>query len=235
MPSSVMDLVISSYTPTVQALTRARALARTPRVTQPPPDSRMLVVAMPTTPGQAPLPNVLRERDQLAAHFADGRCTLLEGAAARREAVRRALGEHRWVHFSCHGTQDLGAPSRGGVLLEDGLLTVADISGDRYEEGEFAFLSACRTAVGGAAVVDEAITTVAALQYAGWQHVIGTLWAVWDSAAADITAGFYARQFTGADLRPAEAAACLHHAVRELRAAHWRTPSVWAPFVHTGP
>jgi CHAT domain-containing protein len=121
------------------------------------------------------------------------------------------------------------------VLLQDGLLTIATLGADPAEHGEFAFLSACQTAVGGVAVLDEAITTVAALQHAGWRHVIGTLWAVGDAAAADITTAFYRHQLAEGTFRPSEAATALHHAVRALRETTRTRPSLWAPFVHTGP
>jgi CHAT domain-containing protein len=114
-------------------------------------------------------------------------------------------------------------------------LTIADLSTSHNEHGELAYLSACRTAVGGIAALDEAITTVAAFQHAGWQHVIGTLWAVWDHAAADVAADFYTEQLASGTFLPATAARGLHHAVRNVRARARARPSMWAPFVHAGP
>ncbi len=51
--------------------------------------------------------------------FPADRRTVLDEPAPPGEAVRAALPEHRWVHFSCHGDQDLEDPSRGGLLLRD--------------------------------------------------------------------------------------------------------------------
>ncbi|MEQ4720608.1 CHAT domain-containing protein [Nonomuraea sp. B19D2] len=231
---SVMDRVVSSYAPTLRALTRARA-AR-PSQARPAVDG-LLMVAMPTTPGQAPLPHVLRERDLLARLFGAEALTVLQSREASRRAVRDALGSCRWAHVACHGTQDLTDPFRGGLLLADGFLTIAELGQEHTGHGEFAFVSACWTAVGGVALVDEAISTVAALHHAGWRHVIGTLWAVWDAAAADITRNFYSRQhqLTDGAFSPDTAALALHHAVRALRDRDRARPSLWAPFVHTGP
>ena len=56
---TVLDRVVSSYTPTVRALAHARdhAAEWAPR--------RTLIVAMPTTPGQLTLPSVMAEADML--------------------------------------------------------------------------------------------------------------------------------------------------------------------------
>ncbi|MEU8551358.1 CHAT domain-containing protein [Streptomyces roseoverticillatus] len=108
----------------------------------------------------------------------------LDGPQATRDAVRGLLPAHRWFRFSGHGTRDPGDPTRGGLRLHDGLLTVHDFS--RLDAGpgaELAFLSACRTAVGGAQVPDEGIHRASALQLAGYQHVVATLWNVHDAPA----------------------------------------------------
>jgi tetratricopeptide (TPR) repeat protein len=224
---TVLDRVVSSYTPTL------RALARADRPATGPDTGRLLVVALPTTPGAAPLPQVTDERDLLTTLLPE-RCTVLQGDAATRDAVRAALSVCPWAHFSCHGRQDLQAPSRGGVLLHDGVLAVADLTIDQHDHGELAFLSACDTAIGGTVNRDEAISLVAALQYAGWRRVVGTLWAVSDAVAARITTQTYRQMSHAGTLTPARAAWSLHQAVRRLRDARPDQPSRWAPFIHAG-
>jgi CHAT domain-containing protein len=193
----------------------------------------MLVVAMPHTPGQSPLPSAARERDLLGQLFQE-RGTVLSEAAATRAAVLSVLPAHRWAHFSCHGDQDLAEPSRGGLLLTDGLLTIADIGGGNYQ-GEFAFLSACKTGTGGITLMDEAITLASALQYAGYRHVVATLWSVYDSAAAEVAEFVYDRLARDGLLEPADTAAALHEAIWSLRRRFADRPSVWMPFTHLGP
>jgi tetratricopeptide (TPR) repeat protein len=223
---SVLDRVASSYTPTLRALLEARA-ARNGL-----PAGRMLAVGVADAPGQQPLPNVARELRLLAERF-PGRHTTLDGPAATWEAVRAELPGHGWVHFSCHADTDLDDPSRGRVLLYDRPLSVADIAEGRYR-GEFAFLSACKTAAGGSALPDEAITLAAALHYTGYRHVIGTLWSVHDRTAADVAAAVYADLTSAGTFEPARAAHALHRAVRRLRAAG-KPLTRWTPFTHTGP
>jgi tetratricopeptide (TPR) repeat protein len=222
---TVLDRVISSYTPTLRALGKTGERYATE-------DGRLLIIALRDTPGQPELPNVDRERDLLARLF-PGRHTLREGTAATQAAVVGDLEHHSWAHFSCHGDQYLDDPSRGGVLLYDGPLTIADLSAQRHC-GEFAFLAACKTATGGVTVPDEAVTLTAALRYAGWRHVIGTLWSVWDAASAAVTEQVYGLLADGGTLRPDHAAEALHHAVRTQRDAIPDRPSRWAPFIHIG-
>jgi hypothetical protein len=227
--SAVLDRVISSYTPTLRALVEARADTRK-RTTGP---ERMLFVGMPTTPGQADLPNVHVEERLTTRLFGD-RCTTLVGEQATREVVMANLLDHGWVHFACHGEQNLADPSRGGVLVQDGPLTVTDLSSQQYR-GEFAYLSGCKTAVGGVHLPDEAITLAAALHYTGYRHVIATLWSVWDAEAAQVADDVYRTIAPDGVLHADGAAAALHHAVRRLRAEREDQPSVWTPFAHIGP
>ncbi|WP_093088272.1 CHAT domain-containing protein [Pseudonocardia oroxyli] len=224
---SVLDRVISSYTPTVRALIDARSAPVEPE------PGRMLFVGMPQTPGQAALPNVEREQT-LIESFLGASCTPLIGEAATRDRVLIGLSEHGWAHFACHGEQNLADPSTGGLLLHDGPLTVTDL-GSGQHGGEFAYLSGCKTAVGGVNLPDEAITLAAALHYTGYRHVIATLWSVWDAEAAQVAADVYEAMVTDGVLHAERAAEALHHAVRALRAARRDRPSVWTPFAHTGP
>jgi CHAT domain-containing protein len=226
--ASALDRVISSYTPTVRALAEARATRIETGAS-----ARMLLVGMPHTPGQPDLPNVKVE-EQLVEHRFAGRLTSLVGPAATRERVLTELPDHRWVHFACHGEQDLEDPSQGGLLVQDGMLTVTDL-GSRRHRGEFAYLSGCKTAVGGVHLPDEAITLAAALHYTGYRHVIATLWTVRDAAAARVAADVYEGLTQYGAPRADDAAAALHRAVRRLRERHRDRPSVWTPFAHTGP
>ncbi|TFV31505.1 CHAT domain-containing protein [Streptomyces sp. T1317-0309] len=80
---------------------------------------------------------------------------------------------------------------------------------------------------------DEAMAVTSALQYTGWRQVVGTLWSVGATTAAEVTAGFYDALASDGTLDTGEAAQALYEAVRELRRAG-HPPRVWAPFVHSG-
>ncbi|MGH3900929.1 MAG: CHAT domain-containing protein [Pseudonocardiaceae bacterium] len=235
-PRTVIDRVVSSYTPTVRALLEAR----TER-----PDGnadsgegvdrdRMLLVTVKDVPGQPTLHAVDHERAVLQALMAPERCTPLEGPAATRDAVDRELPAHRWVHFSCHGDQNLAEPSLGGLLLHGSMLTVADITAREFH-GDFAGLSACKTAVGGVDLLDEAITLAAALHYTGYRHVVASLWSVESTTSAEVFEALYGDLIQHGRLDSDNAALALHRAVRTIRGKSPDEPRLWTPFTHTGP
>ncbi|MFD0141784.1 MULTISPECIES: CHAT domain-containing protein [unclassified Streptomyces] len=224
---SVLDTVVSSYTPSLRALQHARQRGA-------PDGGRMLVVAMPQTPGQAPLPNVAAEQALLTSLFGEDRCTVLGESDAATERVLAELRTHQYVHFSCHGTQNLNEPSRAGLLLADGMLSVTDLLAGPLET-DLAFLSACKTATGGVWLSDEMITLAAALHHAGCRHVIATLWSVYDPAAAFVSDHVYRQLRRDGGLDTDAAARALHSALVRLRNRRPDRPSVWIPFTHTGP
>ncbi|MFB7592839.1 CHAT domain-containing protein [Streptomyces sp. NPDC056169] len=225
---SVMDRVVSSYAPTLRALSTALAAVSGP-VTEP----SVLLVA-PEPPGHRTLPGAVRDAQLLSTFAPRTRLTRLHGAEATVRAVTEALAHHTWVHFSCHGDQSITDPSSGGLILQDGRLTVEDLVRARHPANNLAFLAACKSASGGATVPDEVLTPAAAFHHAGFRHVVGTLWAVDDAAASDLTE----RMYTGllVDGRPdaTHAATALHQAVRQLRTASPYRPGAWAAFVHLG-
>lgn len=225
---SAMDRAVMSYTPTLRSLLEARSPA--PKL----PKERMLLVAMAHTPGQSDLPQVRREQQLLNSLFDTTRLTTLEGPAASREKVLRALRGHDMVHFSCHATSHATQPALGGVLLNDGLLTVAELAAD-HRPRAFAFLSACKTGLGGIVLPDEAMALSAALHFTGFRHVIAALWSIEDTAAAEVTETVYQSLFVDGTFAAADAALALHHAIRGLRARSPEQPSTWMAHTHTGP
>lgn len=222
---TVLDRVVSSYTPTLRALVEARK----PLPDDGPPP-KMLVVTVPDAPGVPPLGLVGPMAERIEARFGDD-CTPLTGPEATADRVRAELLQHRWVHLACHGDQNLDDPSRGGLWLFDRLLTVAEVGAGHYQ-AEFAFLLGCKTATGGVALADEAITLAAALHYTGFRHVIGTLWTVYEGAGKQVAEAVYGDD-PAVTFDPSRSAWLLHQALRDMRKSE--RLSTWSPFTHIGP
>jgi len=235
---TVLDRVVSSYTPTVRALRHARA--RRPAAGERP---RSLIVSMPTTPGHAPLPSAAEETDRLRAVLKDP-VVLGESASgtgsATAAAVLAQLKHCGVAHFACHGISEFTDPSQSKLLLQDHAetpLTVSALSQADLAHAQLAYLSACRTAhPGNPRLLGEAIHLTSAFQLAGFPHVIGTLWAIDDRLAADIAESFYTHLADGptAAPDPARAATALHQTIRALRDRYPATPSLWAGYLHSG-
>ncbi|WP_170111992.1 CHAT domain-containing protein [Nocardia fluminea] len=226
----VADHVVSSYTPTLRALRQHR---RAPTVRSDDDQAELLIVSVPSPLGSDHLAGAAIEVDRLRSRFGD-RCTVIEGANATVETVLAALPRYRWVHFSCHGDQELSDPATGGLELVGRRLSIAAISESRYR-GEFAYLSACKTATGGIRVPDEIVTTAAALHYCGYQHVIATLWSVPDDIATEIADSVYSTLRTADYFTPAQSARAVHSAVARIRANPNASLRDWLPFIHIGP
>ncbi|MFB4270923.1 CHAT domain-containing protein [Nonomuraea sp. GTA35] len=241
---TVPDRVVSSYTPTIAALSHARrSLSRTP-VTAPP--DRAVIVAMPTTPGHpGDLPQVPVEA-ALVARKLPGSIILTEpdprspqphdAAIPTRDVVLNLLTTHSIAHFACHGTNSPDDPSDSRLLLHDhrtAPLTVAALTSIRLEHARLAYLSACETAVS-YSLIDEVIHLASAFQLAGYPHVIGTLWPIDDSRAVQLAEVFYAALTTGGHPAFERSAHALYQATQALRARSPLTPAHWASHLHTG-
>jgi hypothetical protein len=230
--ATVLDRVVSSYTPTIRALAHARA-RRIPRTG--PKVPRVLAVGMPKTPGETDLPGAHKEV-RLLGRLLPG-TTPLVNEDATHDAVLARLATSEWAHFACHAAGDPDDSGESHLLVHDHAskpLRVVEISRLNLSEPEFAFLSACSTATTSLDLVDESIHIASAFQLAGYPHVIGTLWEISDSIATKIATQLYeelaARRF---DIR--SAADCLHEAIRVVRNLYPKMPTLWAAHIHVGP
>ncbi|MFL4908300.1 CHAT domain-containing protein [Streptomyces sp. MMS24-I2-30] len=244
---TVMDRVVSSYTPTVRALRHARQ-----RQTAAGPH-RSLIVAMPTTPGlpqHGRLQHVAAEAgsvaglllDPLSLIEPDPRSAAVPGdpALPTHDRVRAELPGRSVVHFACHGEYSLDDPSASRLLLHDharASLTVGDLAAVDLEGAQLAYLSACHTALNVADhLMDESMHLAGAFQLAGFPRVVGTLWMVDDEVAVEIAEDFYSalRDPRTGTLDLTRAAHALHRATRGQRDRYPGTPSLWAAHLYTG-
>ena len=224
--ASVIDRVVSSYTPTLRALLHSRSHA-------PAIERLALAVTMPQTPGQEALPATAREVAAITDRMR-GPAPLV-GPAATRAAVLAALPQAAVAHFACHAMADPQQPSSSHLLLSDGPLPITEISQLHLQNAELAYLSACATARGSLELADEAVHAASAFQLAGYAQVVATQWEVADTMAAALTVKFYAElaaAITNGTSLPA--ATALHKVTRDLRDRYRDHPAVWAAYLHAG-
>lgn len=242
--NNTMSRAISSYIPTIKALSYARQknlglLGKK--------DSRILLVTMPTTPGKqwSPLPGVVKEAKNIA-DLAEGKAHTTQLECPSAAQVLAELPSHDAIHFACHGKSDPKSPSNSALQLqlenesgEPDRLTVEAISNMKIQRAQIAYLSACCTAENASEdLADESIYIASGFQLAGFSHVLATQWVSIDKACLQVSGEFYRLLFDGQPCGSKgghrKVSSSFHSAVKKLRDANWRQPVMWASFIHTG-
>ena len=243
-PQSAIDLVISSYTPTLKSLQYSRdRSARSPTSQL----QKIALIGMSETPEHKDLPFVKTELEEIQKLLPQNiQVTLVEDCT--KHNVLSTILDHQIAHFSCHGMSSAEDPSQSKLILKDwksSPLTVSDLTSLNMISPQFAYLSACQTAATlDLDLLDESINLASAVQIAGYPSVVATLWQVTDQVAAKIAQDVYAFML-GRDgiLKTQRAAAGLHWAVRHLREETTKgggfskgvdDPLIWASYIHVG-
>ncbi|KAG2122484.1 CHAT domain-containing protein [Suillus clintonianus] len=186
------DLYICSYTPTLSALIRARQAMKT-RAT---PSFAAIGQSQPGAGQGDVLPAVDSELELVHTLVPPNiQFTNISKDEATQAGALNALQCNTWVHLACHGMQDLEQPYNSCFSMRDKPVTLLDIMENNSPQAEFAFLSACHTAVGDEETPDEAIHLAAGLQFSGFKSVVGTLWGVNDALVKHVVEAFYEKMF----------------------------------------
>ncbi|MEU5847995.1 CHAT domain-containing protein [Saccharopolyspora shandongensis] len=221
---STLDRVVSSYTPTLGCLLRA-----TQRPV--PTGGRALVAA-----GSAEL--VGRElppqNQVLAQYWPSAEIAAVESTNAAE--MLQMLPEHPWLHV-CEPSSQFPAQPAAALLLDRESphrpLGVVELGQVPLEEAEFGYLGQCATAADPPCAA--AVSLPGALGFAGFTHVIGTLWEIDPESAVQVLADVYAAVFGGEEFDTDRSSYALHNAARQLRARYPEEHCIWAAHVHIGP
>ena len=228
-PVGMMDIAVSSYTPTLSTLLRAVQQ----KATRP---FRMLAIGQPKSRNHPPL-SYVTEEIEFICDLLPHDTIILKSSDADVDAVNAALPTCTWAHFACHGIQSHNDPLESGLLLHnDQLLTLSFIAQNSLEGAEFAFLSSCESATGSKLMPNESVHLAAGLQFLGFRGVIGTMWSVKDEDAFYVAKAVY-EQLLGngpSCATASDAALALHLAVCRLRDEKKVPLAQWVPFIHFG-
>ncbi|KAI0083561.1 CHAT domain-containing protein [Irpex rosettiformis] len=233
LSETIMDIAVSSYTPTLDTLLRPRARRDIRGDTTHYP--KLFVVHQPNVPGYAPIPRTVDEAEEIRGAFRS-RANIVDGPNGTIETVIEGMRTHDWVHLACHGMQDSKNRLDSAFALSDGRLTLSRLMSEYIPSAELAVLSACQTAMGDEDLPEEAVHLAAGMLNVGYKSVIGTMWSIYDDSAPIVMRPFYrimSKQVgRGGELQPAYA---LHEATRVLRKkVGERNFMQWVPYVHFG-
>ncbi|KAG2347519.1 hypothetical protein BDR05DRAFT_958246 [Suillus weaverae] len=211
------DLYICSYTPTLSALIRSRQMMKR-CVTS----SFVAIGQGQPGAGKGKALSAVDSELELVHKLVPVTAThtTISGDAATRAGALEALEGNTWVHLACHGKQDPAQPYNSHFVMRDEHLTLLDIMDKHIPHAEFAFLSACHTAVGDEETPDEVIHLAAGLQFSGFKSVVGTLWEVDDAVAKHVIEAFYTYMFHPKEvgvMDPTKAAWALNRATHAVK------------------
>lgn len=218
------DLFISSYTPTLSSLIKARI--RPSEETRPP---TLLLIGHPGVPELKSVGSELEVIKRI-----DGITTsTLFGHKAVRDLTLDAMKEHVWIHLSCHGKVNHKQPFDSYFQLDRSQpLTVKDIISANLPNAELAFLSACHSASGSLSEPNECLSLASALQFAGFRSVIGTMWEMFDNEGPRLAKDFYTELMRRGGTYK-ESATALHHSIKRMRKKNVPIER-WVMFIHIG-
>jgi CHAT domain-containing protein len=219
--------VISSYVPTLSLLLSSTE----PTVNSP---FKHVSVIQPSAPGVSQIPHTKKELEFIRQHIGDREHVVLDGHEGTKRRVTKAMSDSNWVHLACHGSQRQDNPTKSGLMLEDGCLTLEEVIKLDLPKAEFAFLSACQTVTGEETLSDEAVHIAGGMLLAGYRGVVATMWSIQDDLAPEVADEFYRHMMEGGR-RPdgRKAAEALHYSIVKLR-KKGISPTSWVPFVHLG-
>ncbi len=227
---SVMDRVISSYSPSIKALLSVRRRSQSPKTIL----GKALLVAMETTPECWDLGRASDEMSAVSSFIesiTSGPATKLQQPC--KSQVIANLEACDVFHFIGHSTSHPIDHSNSSLLLGDwqtNLLTARNISKLDLENNPpfLAYLSACSTGAG----------MMTAFQQAGFRHTVGSLWDVLDEHSLVSSVEFYKNLNLVAESKgfvtDNDVARSVHVAASHVREII-EDPFGWAAFVHMGP
>jgi CHAT domain-containing protein len=170
------DYFVSSYVPTLSALTKSRAgLPSFPRN-----EVTGILAACRNSPHQPRLDNVEKEVEIAMDCFTRASARILHSLSPNvsstllQEAFLAQKSAHV-LHLACHGVQEEN-PLESAFLLSDGRVTIETLMHIHGPDALLAFLSACQTAKGSADQPDQAVHLAASMLFGGFRSVVGTMW-----------------------------------------------------------
>ncbi|TEB19428.1 hypothetical protein FA13DRAFT_1780624 [Coprinellus micaceus] len=237
----IADYAVSSYTPTVTALTQRvkNDIPIDERV------SGLFLTCQPEAPYAGSIHGTKAEvRDIHKEAIALGvRSLSLKGDAVPPEKCLEHMEEYSSIHLACHGFQDTSDPLRSRFLFHKGRLHLGTIMQKNLPNADLAYLSACQTSTGQETLADEVVHLAAGMLAAGYRRVVSTMWEIDDGHASQVARDFYQYLWkhrpegSGSRFDGSLSAYALHYATQELRGRLDNADAsllAWMPFVHYG-
>ncbi|KAH6902055.1 CHAT domain-containing protein [Coprinopsis sp. MPI-PUGE-AT-0042] len=237
----MLDYAVSSYIPTVTALTD-----RVKNCQQINKDALgLFLISQPYAPGTSPIPGTTKEAQSIFRMAAQNgaKAAMLKGSTLTVDECLQYMQHYSCVHLACHASQNAAKPLKSQFIFHNGSLDLATIIRRDLKNADLAFLSACQTSAGDEKLSDEAVHLAAGMLAAGYRRVVATMWSIGDRNAPEVANDFYHYLFnhreegSGSSVDGSISAYALHHAVQRLRGRLDNSDDsllAWVPYVHFG-
>ncbi|KAF6756099.1 CHAT domain-containing protein [Ephemerocybe angulata] len=238
----LLDYAVSSYTPTIAALTDRVSSARPIQKAV----SGLFMTCQPNAPGRSHIPETTTEVQSIydLARMEGMRAQQFDGSAITPATCLDSMEQFSSVHLACHAYQDATNPLDSCFLFHNGSLDLLAILQRHLKDADLAFLSACQTGTGSEKLPDEAVHLAAGMLAAGYRRVVATMWAIQDEHAPAVAKDFYQYLLNhrdpadGSAFDGTDSARALHHATQKLKIRLGdnsdRSLLAWIPYVHFG-
>ncbi|KAF5329843.1 hypothetical protein D9611_013426 [Ephemerocybe angulata] len=237
---TVLDYAVSSYTPTVSALT---SRLKGPALTVGNEKSGLCLISQVIAPGANPIPGTSREVQSVHTLVSGTNVRVLkhEGKAVSVKKCLKNMKNYTSIHLACHASQNANEPLQSRFLFHNGALDLGTIIRENLKNADLAFLSACETSAGDEKLSNEAVHLAAGMLAAGYRRVVATMWSIGDRNAPEVAVDFYRYLLKDGDARGrfdgSNSAHALHHAMQALRRRLGESEEslfAWVPYVHFG-
>ncbi|MEQ8629326.1 CHAT domain-containing tetratricopeptide repeat protein [Ekhidna sp.] len=185
------------------------------------------------------LPGSEKEIDEIRYLFMGSNCetkVCIGTEASESNFKKENLSKFRYLHFATHGFVNESEPALSRIFLkpgneEDGSLYTGEIYNLNID-ADLVTLSACETGLGKVAKGEGIVGLSRALQYAGANNIIVSLWQVADASTAQMMIEFYRynlhNEHHGYNTALRQAKLSL------LDSEEYSRPYYWAPFILVG-
>jgi len=186
-----------------------------------------------------PLPGSKLEVAEIALLFKGSNCiptVKMRDKASEASFKDESLDNYEFIHFATHGIVNQEKPELSRIFLspgetEDGSLYTGEIYNLKIN-ADLVTLSACETGLGKVAKGEGIVGLSRALQYAGANNMIVSLWQVSDASTAQMMIEFYKYNLSN---RSYGYNTALRKAKLNLIASEsYANPYYWAPFILIG-
>lgn len=187
---SVLDYVVSSYTPTVTMLTDRVRNSRPIEKSV----AGLFMTSQPNVPNMS-MPRIPGTTKEVRSVFSiaetnGARVRMADGDELTIDECLTHMEDFSCIHLACHASQNALDPFQSRFLFHNGSLDLFTIMQKDLKNADLAFLSASGTSAGEEQLSDEAVHLASGMLAAGYRRVVATMWSIDDRAACDVANDF---------------------------------------------